>query len=45
MGELEWFISLQYARGLYGKNHPLHFLYNEAYVTRYSNIFRNNVTW
>jgi len=29
--ELEPFIALQYARGLCGKNHPLHFFYSETY--------------
>ena len=29
--ELELFIALQYARGLYGKNHPVHFLWNKVY--------------
>lgn len=29
--ELESFIALQYAMGLYGKNHPLYFMYNETY--------------
>ena len=31
MCELESFIALQCARGLCGKNHPLHFLCNETY--------------
>jgi len=31
MCELESFIALQYARGLYGKNNLLHFLYSETY--------------
>ena len=29
--ELELFIALHYARGLYDNNHPLHFLFNETY--------------
>ena len=29
--ELEAFIALQYARGLYRKNHPVSFLYNKEY--------------
>jgi len=37
--ELESFIALQDAGRLYGKNHPLPFLYNETY-----GIFRNNTT-
>ena len=31
MKKLELFIALQYVRGLYSKNHPLDFLYNETY--------------
>ena len=31
---LEAFIGLQYARGIYGKSHPLHFLWNNTYGPR-----------
>ena len=31
LDELESFIALQYARGLYGKNHPVAFLWNKRY--------------
>ena len=31
LSELEAFIALQYGRGLYGKNHPLWFLFNKEY--------------
>ena len=31
LSDLEAFIALQYARGLYGKNHPVSFLYNKEY--------------
>jgi hypothetical protein len=31
LSELEAFIALQYARGLYGKNHPVSFLWNSEY--------------
>ena len=31
---LEAFISLQYARGIYGKSHPLHALWNKIYGPR-----------
>ena len=31
LNELEAFITLQYPRGLYGKNHQISFLYNKEY--------------
>ena len=31
LSDLEAFIALQYTRGLYGKNHPVSFLYNKKY--------------
>ena len=31
LDELESFIALQYARGIYGKNHPVSFLWNRKY--------------
>ena len=31
LSELEAFISLQYGKGLYGKNHPALFLYTKEY--------------
>ena len=40
LDELESFIALQYARGLYGKNHPVAFLWNKRYGIP---IFHKNI--
>ena len=36
LDELETFIALQYARGLYEKNHPVSFLWNKRYGIPFS---------
>ena len=43
LAELETFIGLRYARGIYGKDHPVAFLWFERYGTPifYENMSRD----